>query len=127
MSARTPLLEATAALRRRSPIVRGSACRPKSWLLLPKRGAEEAGESAAAALQPPPNARHTVIKAGCPRSTAMARLALFILLPPLAEAAWPSCTRVNVAPDTAFGIGGKHDPYDDGAEACWVLASPARA
>ena len=54
----------------------------------------------------------------------MARLALFILLLPLAEAAWPTCTRVNVAPDTAFGIGGKHDPYDDGAEACWVLTSP---
>ena len=36
----------------------------------------------------------------------MARLALFILLLPLAEAAWPSCTQVNVAPDTAFGIGG---------------------
>ena len=53
----------------------------------------------------------------------MARLTYF-LLPLLAGAAWPSCTQVNVAPDTAFGIGGKHDPYDDGAEACWVLTAP---
>ena len=48
------------------------------------------------------------------------------LLARTAWAAWPTCPGGNkqIAPGTEFGIGGKLDPYDDGAEACWVLTSP---
>ena len=55
----------------------------------------------------------------------MARLAWLLILLTKAEAAWPSsCTQTSVDPHEPFGVGGKHDPYDDGAEACWVLKSP---